>query len=189
MHNHTMPGWKERRQRALADVIRSGVLASQEELAERLGTRGFGVTQATISRDLEQIGAVKVRRNGQLTTRSRKMPEATRIQASQPSFATGFVRLTSPITSSSSKPPLAPPISLASSSTNLTCRRSSARSAATTPSSSLAAAPRKRKASASSLKASYIDRKFGGTQSARVSGGGASGRSFNRGVSCARRRT
>ena len=78
MHNYTMPGWKERRQRALADVIRSGVLASQEELAERLETRGFGVTQATISRDLEQIGAVKVRRNGHLTY---ALPEDARSNA------------------------------------------------------------------------------------------------------------
>src|ERR1043165_1143070 len=58
---------KERRLRALADVIRSGALASQDELAERLSALGFAATQATISRDLEQIGAVKVRRAGQLS--------------------------------------------------------------------------------------------------------------------------
>jgi transcriptional regulator of arginine metabolism len=57
---------KERRQRAIADLIRGGALAKQEELAERLSRLGFEVTQATISRDLEQIGAVKVRRGGQL---------------------------------------------------------------------------------------------------------------------------
>jgi transcriptional regulator of arginine metabolism len=58
---------KERRQRVVADLIRSGALSSQEELAERLSRLGFAVTQATISRDLEQIGAVKVRRAGQLS--------------------------------------------------------------------------------------------------------------------------
>ncbi len=58
---------KERRQRAIADLIRGHVLASQDELAERLSDLGFAVTQATISRDLEQLGAVKVRRNGELT--------------------------------------------------------------------------------------------------------------------------
>ena len=57
---------KERRQRTIADLIRSDALASQEELAERLGAMGYAVTQATISRDLEQLGAVKVRRQGQL---------------------------------------------------------------------------------------------------------------------------
>jgi transcriptional regulator of arginine metabolism len=58
---------KERRQRAIADLVRTQPLASQEELAERLAAQGFAVTQATISRDLDQIGAVKVRRDGQLT--------------------------------------------------------------------------------------------------------------------------
>jgi transcriptional regulator of arginine metabolism len=48
------------------DLIRAQSLSSQEELADRLGSLGFVVTQATISRDLEQIGAVKVRRDGHL---------------------------------------------------------------------------------------------------------------------------
>ena len=34
---------------------------SQEELAERLGQRGVRVTQATLSRDLEELGAVRLR--------------------------------------------------------------------------------------------------------------------------------
>jgi transcriptional regulator of arginine metabolism len=61
-----MSDLKERRQRAIADLIRGQALASQDELADRLAGLGFAVTQATISRDLEQIGAVKVRRAGQL---------------------------------------------------------------------------------------------------------------------------
>lgn len=52
---------------ALADLIRSGPAANQEELADRLAALGFAVTQATISRDLEQIGAAKVRRAGHST--------------------------------------------------------------------------------------------------------------------------
>ena len=64
---------KERRLRALADVIRSGAL-------------GFAVTQATISRDLEQIGAVKVRRDGQLTY---ALPDAAR-DAFSPRIAAVF---------------------------------------------------------------------------------------------------
>ena len=50
----------------IADLVRSNTLASQEELAERLVAAGFTVTQATISRDLEQLGAVKIRREGVL---------------------------------------------------------------------------------------------------------------------------
>jgi transcriptional regulator of arginine metabolism len=61
-----MSDLKERRQRAIVDLIRGDALASQDELAERLSGLGFAVTQATISRDLEQLGAVKVRRGGQL---------------------------------------------------------------------------------------------------------------------------
>ena len=67
MHNNAMTELKERRLRAIADLIRTESLASQEDLAEQLASRGFAVTQATVSRDLEQIGAVKVRRNGHLT--------------------------------------------------------------------------------------------------------------------------
>jgi transcriptional regulator of arginine metabolism len=39
-------------------------IRSQTELGRRLAAEGFEVTQATLSRDLEEIGAVKVRRNG-----------------------------------------------------------------------------------------------------------------------------
>ena len=57
---------RNQRHRAIAQLIRTEPLASQEELAERLAALGFGVTQATVSRDLEQLGAVKVRRDGKL---------------------------------------------------------------------------------------------------------------------------
>ena len=70
-----MTDLKERRHRAIADLIRGDALSSQEELAARLGSLGFAVTQATISRDLEQIGAVKVRRDGRV---SYALPEAIR---------------------------------------------------------------------------------------------------------------
>jgi transcriptional regulator of arginine metabolism len=62
-----MTDLKDRRQRAIADLIRANALSSQDELAERLAALGYAVTQATISRDLEQLGAVKVRRAGQLS--------------------------------------------------------------------------------------------------------------------------
>lgn len=55
---------RTRRQRAIADLLRSNTLASQDELAERLSQSGFAVTQATVSRDLEHLGAVKIRRGG-----------------------------------------------------------------------------------------------------------------------------
>ena len=58
---------KERRQKAVADLIRGQSLSSQEELALHLGRLGFEVTQATVSRDLEQLGALKVRRDGRIS--------------------------------------------------------------------------------------------------------------------------
>ncbi|HYJ29555.1 MAG TPA: arginine repressor [Allosphingosinicella sp.] len=56
-----------RRQRAISDLVRAEPLASQEEVTARLGARGFAVTQATVSRDLDQLGAVKVKRGGILS--------------------------------------------------------------------------------------------------------------------------
>jgi transcriptional regulator of arginine metabolism len=58
---------RARRQRALADLIRAEPLASQEEATSRLAERGFQVNQATVSRDLDQLGAVKVKRGGVLS--------------------------------------------------------------------------------------------------------------------------
>lgn len=56
-----------RRQKAIADLIRAEPLGSQEEVTARLGAVGFSVTQATVSRDLDQIGAVKVKRGGSMS--------------------------------------------------------------------------------------------------------------------------
>ncbi|MGZ8363314.1 MAG: arginine repressor [Caulobacteraceae bacterium] len=58
------PMSKTRRQRLIADLIRSGAVASQDDVVEQLGREGLAVTQATISRDLAELGAVKVRRDG-----------------------------------------------------------------------------------------------------------------------------
>jgi transcriptional regulator of arginine metabolism len=66
MHIHAMTDLKEQRHRVISELIRSQPLANQEELGEHLAAQGHAVTQATISRDLEQLGAVKVRRDGRL---------------------------------------------------------------------------------------------------------------------------
>jgi transcriptional regulator of arginine metabolism len=58
---------RARRQKLLADLIRAEPLASQEEATARLKALGCGVTQATVSRDLDQLGAVKVKRGGILS--------------------------------------------------------------------------------------------------------------------------
>lgn len=56
-----------KRQKAIADTLRAEPVGSQEEVTERLAALGYTVTQATVSRDLEQLGAVKVRRGGAMS--------------------------------------------------------------------------------------------------------------------------
>jgi transcriptional regulator of arginine metabolism len=57
---------RSRRQRAIAEIIAAEAVASQEEVTARLAELGYSVTQATVSRDLERMGAVKVKRGGVL---------------------------------------------------------------------------------------------------------------------------
>lgn len=47
-------------------MIRAGAVCSQDEVTSRLAAQGYAVTQATVSRDLDQLGAVKVKRGGVL---------------------------------------------------------------------------------------------------------------------------
>ena len=50
---------KSRRQAVLLEVVDHEALHSQEELRRRLRQRGFDATQATISRDIAELGLVK----------------------------------------------------------------------------------------------------------------------------------
>ncbi|MCU0278815.1 MAG: arginine repressor [Candidatus Nanopelagicales bacterium] len=47
------------RRELIVEIIRSGAVGSQSDLVELLRERGIEVTQATVSRDLDEIGAVK----------------------------------------------------------------------------------------------------------------------------------
>ena len=49
------------RQHLLARILAENAVSSQDQLVELLGEEGIAATQATVSRDLEEIGAVKVR--------------------------------------------------------------------------------------------------------------------------------
>ena len=50
---------KARRQGAILDIVDGQTLHSQEELRRRLLKVGFDTTQATISRDIKELGLVK----------------------------------------------------------------------------------------------------------------------------------
>jgi transcriptional regulator of arginine metabolism len=57
----TAPLTKAARHARITALIRDRAVRSQTELAELLATDGVQATQATLSRDLEELGAVKVR--------------------------------------------------------------------------------------------------------------------------------
>lgn len=57
---------KSQRQRMIADWLREFRVGSQEELVARLSLAGIAATQATVSRDLLEIGAVKLKREGSI---------------------------------------------------------------------------------------------------------------------------
>lgn len=61
-----MTAAKQQRQRLIADWLRQLRIGSQEELVARLDLAGVPATQATVSRDLEELGAVRIRRDGSM---------------------------------------------------------------------------------------------------------------------------
>jgi len=50
---------KARRQRKIIEIIHRQVIATQAELAQVLRKAGFAVTQATVSRDVKELGLLK----------------------------------------------------------------------------------------------------------------------------------
>jgi len=57
---------KNQRQRMITDWLREHRVGSQEELVARLSLAGITATQATVSRDLLELGAVKLKRGGSI---------------------------------------------------------------------------------------------------------------------------
>ena len=53
-HDH-----KQQRQRAIRELIASRPVGSQREVVDALSAQGFEVTQATVSRDITELGLVK----------------------------------------------------------------------------------------------------------------------------------
>lgn len=60
----TGPVTKAARHARIVELVRDRPVRSQTELAELLAATGAQVTQATLSRDLEELGAMKVRGAG-----------------------------------------------------------------------------------------------------------------------------
>jgi len=66
---------KQVRQRAIRDLVEQRPIRTQQELAAALRDRGFRTTQATISRDVAELGLVKAARGG---TRAYAIPPRLR---------------------------------------------------------------------------------------------------------------
>src|SRR5208283_904075 len=49
------------RRAQIVDLLRSEAVETQDDLRRRLARRGIHVTQATVSRDIEELGLVKTR--------------------------------------------------------------------------------------------------------------------------------
>jgi transcriptional regulator of arginine metabolism len=54
------PGAKRARQHAILEIVLRLPIASQDELVAQLAARGFTVTQATVSRDIADLGLIKL---------------------------------------------------------------------------------------------------------------------------------
>lgn len=55
---------KRARQQAIGDVVHNQHIRTQQELVAALRTRGYRATQATVSRDITEMGLLKVTRDG-----------------------------------------------------------------------------------------------------------------------------
>ena len=62
---------KQLRQRAIRDIVEQRPIRTQGELAAALRERGFRATQATVSRDVAELGLAKARRG---STRAYLLP-------------------------------------------------------------------------------------------------------------------
>jgi len=59
-----MEAMKQLRQRAIRDLLGQRPIRTQQELAAALRERGFRTTQATISRDVADLGLIKIAHDG-----------------------------------------------------------------------------------------------------------------------------
>lgn len=72
---------KSVRQKKIIDIIKTRSIETQEQLAVELGTAGFAVTQATVSRDIKELGLIKVPGEGSASIYA--LPEKTAVPAKE----------------------------------------------------------------------------------------------------------
>jgi transcriptional regulator of arginine metabolism len=86
-------GTKRDRQRAIRELVAGEAIGSQGDLVDRLIERGFGVTQATVSRDIAELGLFKAPRSGRHVYVVPEAITATTGSAGSPSVAARDDRL------------------------------------------------------------------------------------------------
>jgi transcriptional regulator of arginine metabolism len=62
----TTTNTRARRRQRLIELLRDGLEGTQDEIVDRLASDGFPATQATVSRDLDVVGAVRRHDNGRI---------------------------------------------------------------------------------------------------------------------------
>jgi transcriptional regulator of arginine metabolism len=72
---------KSVRQKRIIDIIKARSIETQEQLAAALGMAGFAVTQATVSRDVKELGLIKVPGEGNSSIYA--LPEKTAVPAKE----------------------------------------------------------------------------------------------------------
>ncbi len=72
---------KVNRQSAIKQIISDRSIASQEELCAALHEKGFEITQATLSRDLKELGIVRINATGGLRYVLNPLNEERRLQS------------------------------------------------------------------------------------------------------------
>lgn len=55
---------KKNRYEAVLEIIKENDIENQSELAKKLRERGFSVTQATVSRDIQKLNLIKIKADG-----------------------------------------------------------------------------------------------------------------------------
>ena len=93
---------KSRRQAAILELVEGEAITSQEQLRERLRIRGIEATQATLSRDIRDLGLIKRAADGAYR-RSERMdaPRSIPKRNVEPLSTTTFAATTSSINWSS----------------------------------------------------------------------------------------
>ena len=102
------PVTKAARQAQIADILTRTRVRSQEELAELLAQRGVKVAQATLSRDLEDLGAVRLRGTGGALVYA--LPGDPGGPGSRPGGMTGPTRAAGRTPGPAERPTTAPPV-------------------------------------------------------------------------------